>query len=159
MLVPVLKAVLEQAKLDPKKVDDVCVGNVLQIGAGANQTRIGMFLAGIPETTSVKGVNRQCSSGLEAVMEIANEIRVHQINFGIGGGFESMSTATLASAIDPKKLSPRVQQNKFAADCLIPMGVTSENVAERYGISREKQDQMAVESHQKAARAQKEGWL
>ena len=97
-----------------------------------------MFLAGIPETTTVKGVNRQCSSGLEAVMEIANAIRVHQIDIGIGGGVESMSTATLASAIDPKKLSPRVFQNKNAADCLVPMGITSENVAERFGISREK---------------------
>ena len=58
MLVPVLKAVIEQGKITPKQVDDVCVGSVLQVGAGANQTRLAMFLAGIPETTTVKGVNR-----------------------------------------------------------------------------------------------------
>ena len=113
-----------------------------------------MFLAGIPETTTVKAVNRQCSSGLEAVMEIANAIRVNQIDFGIGGGVESMSSASLGSAFDPKKLSPRVFENKFAKDvATINMGVTSENVAERYGITREKQDLMACQSHQKAAKS------
>ena len=155
MLVPVLKSVIEQAKIDPKLVDDVCVGSVLQNGAGANQTRMAMFLAGIPETTTVKAVNRQCSSGLEAVMEIANAIRVHQIDIGIGGGVESMSQASLGSAFDPKKLSPKVYQNKLATDvATINMGITSENVAERYGISREKQDLMAYESHQKAFKNQ-----
>lgn len=110
-----------------------------------------MFLAGIPETTTVKAVNRQCSSGLEAVMEIANAIRVHQIDIGIGGGVESMSQASLSSSFDPKKLSPKVYQNKLASDvATINMGITSENVAERFGISREKQDLMAYESHQKA---------
>lgn len=68
MLAPVLKAVLDQTKIDPKLVDDVCVGNCLQIGSAASLTRIGMFLAGLPETTTVKATNRQCSSGLEAVM-------------------------------------------------------------------------------------------
>lgn len=77
MLLPVLKRVLEESKLNPKFVDDVCIGSVLQTGAGANQARMAMFMAGIPETTTVKAVNRQCSSGLEAVIEIANAIRVH----------------------------------------------------------------------------------
>jgi acetyl-CoA acyltransferase 1 len=77
MLVPVFKSVLEQAKIDPKLIDDDCIGSVLQNGAGANQARMAMFMAGLPETTTVKAVNRQCSSGLEAVMEIANAIRVH----------------------------------------------------------------------------------
>ena len=100
-----------------------------------------MFLAGIPETTTVKAVNRQCSSGLEAVMEIANAIRANQIDIGIGGGVESMSQASLGSAFDVKKLSPKVFENKFAKDvATINMGITSENVAERFGISREKQD-------------------
>ena len=149
-----MRAVIEQAKIDPKMIDDVCIGSVLQNGAGANQARMAMFLAGIPETTTVKAVNRQCSSGLEAVMEIANAIRVGQIDIGIGGGVESMSQASLGSAFDPKKLSPKVYENKFAKDvALIPMGITSENVAERFGVTREKQDLMAFESHQKAAKA------
>ena len=76
MLVPVLQSVIQQTKIDPKIIDDVCIGSVLQTGAGANQARMAMFMAGIPETTTVKAVNRQCSSGLEAVMEIANAIRV-----------------------------------------------------------------------------------
>lgn len=148
MLLPVLQAVIQQTKLDPKKIDDVCIGSVLQNGAGANQARMAMFLAGIPETTTVKAVNRQCSSGLEAVIEIANGIRVHQIDIGIGGGVESMSSASLGSAFDPKKLSPKVFENKLAKDvALVNMGVTSENVAERYAITREKQDLMAFESH------------
>ncbi len=113
-----------------------------------------MFMAGIPETTTVKAVNRQCSSGLEAVIEIANGIRVRQFDIGIGGGVESMSQASLGSAFDPKKLSSKVYENKFAKDvALINMGITSENVAERFNISREKQDLMAFESHQKAAKA------
>jgi acetyl-CoA acyltransferase 1 len=154
MLVPVFKAVIDQTKIDPKLIEDVCIGSVLQNGAGANQARMAMFLAGIPETTTVKAVNRQCSSGLEAVMEIANAIRVGQIDLGIGGGVESMSQSSLGSAFDPKKLSPRVFENKHAKDvALIPMGITSENVAERFGITREKQDQMAFESQAKAAKA------
>ena len=159
MLLPVLLKVLQDGKLDPKLIDDVCIGSVLQTGAGANQARMAMFLAGIPETTTVKAVNRQCSSGLEAVIEIANAIRVHQIDIGIGGGVESMSNASLGSAIDPKKISQKVYQNKNAKDCMMPMGITSENVAMRYGVNRQMQDQMAYESQQKAARAQKEGWL
>ena len=114
MLVPVLKAVIAQAKIDPKLIDDVCIGSVLQNGAGANQARMAMFMAGIPQTTTVKGVNRQCSSGLEAVIEIANSIRVNQIDMGIGGGVESMSSASLGSAFDVKKLSPKVFLNKLA---------------------------------------------
>ena len=160
MLVPVLKAVIAQAKIDPKLIDDVCIGSVLQNGAGANQARMAMFMAGIPQTTTVKGVNRQCSSGLEAVIEIANSIRVNQIDMGIGGGVESMSSASLGSAFDVKKLSPKVFLNKLAKDvALINMGITSENVAERYGITREKQDLMAYESNQKAAKAMKAGFL
>ncbi len=70
-----------------------------------------------------------------------------------------MTNASLGSAIDPKKLSKRVFETKNAKDCMIPMGITSENVAERYGVTRAKQDQMAFESQAKAAKAQKEGWL
>jgi acetyl-CoA acyltransferase 1 len=64
MLTPVLKAVIEQANIDPKLVEDVCIGNVLQPGAGATTSRMAMFLAGLPETATLQAVNRQCSSGL-----------------------------------------------------------------------------------------------
>ena len=95
-MVPVLKAVLEQSNLDPSKVEDVCIGNLLQIGSGVNQARMAMFMAGLPYTATVKAVNRQCSSGLEAVMSVAYAIMAHQIDLGIGGGVESMSRGSLA---------------------------------------------------------------
>lgn len=64
MLTPVLKAVIQKSGVDPKLIEDVCVGNVLQPGAGAYTARMAMFLAGIPDTSSLMAVNRQCSSGL-----------------------------------------------------------------------------------------------
>lgn len=74
LLAHVLKNVIERAKVDPKLVDDVVVGNVLQSGAGQMQHRMACFLAGIPETSSVVSVNRLCSSGLEAVSQIAAKL-------------------------------------------------------------------------------------
>jgi acetyl-CoA acyltransferase 1 len=75
MLAPVLKAVVQKSGINPKLIEDVCIGNVLQPGAGAYSARIAMFLAGYPDTASLQAVNRQCSSGLQAVMNIANAIR------------------------------------------------------------------------------------
>jgi acetyl-CoA acyltransferase 1 len=69
-----------------------------------------------------------------------------------------MTHGNMTSAVDPEKLSPLVFENALARDCMIPMGLTSENVAEKFGITREKMDLMAFESHQKAAHAQKMGW-
>jgi len=69
-----------------------------------------------------------------------------------------MTNGDMMAAVDPEKLSPLVFDNEKTRDCMIPMGITSENVAEKYGITREKMDQLAVESHQKAAHAQKMGW-
>lgn len=159
MLQPVLQEVIKQANIDPKLVEDVAIGNVLQPGAGATTSRMAMFLAGFPASTSLQAINRQCSSGLQAVMTIANAVRSRQIDFGIGGGVESMSLYSMESGVDPNTLSNKVFEHPVAQNCLMPMGITSENVAEKYKVSREKQDQLAFESHQKAARAQKEGWL
>jgi len=64
MLAPVLKAVVQKSGIDAKLIDDVCIGNVLQPGAGAHTARMSMFLAGLPDTASLQAVNRQCSSGL-----------------------------------------------------------------------------------------------
>lgn len=91
-------------------------------------------------------------------MTIANAIRARQIDIGIGAGVESMSLFAMEGTVDPNVLSPKVFEHSVAQTCLMPMGITSENVAAKYGVSREKQDQLAVESHQKAARSQKEGW-
>lgn len=88
----VLKAVVERAKINPALVEDVCVGTVLAPGGGATEMRAAILVAGLPETTSVRTLNRQCSSGLQACVDIANQIRTGMIDVGIGAGVESMST-------------------------------------------------------------------
>lgn len=158
MLVPVLQDIVKQSGIDPKLIEDVCIGNCLQPGAGAHVARMGMFVAGYPHDVSVSAINRQCSSGLSAVAMIANSIRAGQIEIGIGGGVESMSMYSMTSALKPENLSPDVFENEDARNCMLSMGITSENVAQRYGISRQTQDQMAVDSHAKAAHCQKQGW-
>lgn len=92
-------------------------------------------------------------------MSIANAIRARQIDIGIGGGVESMSLNAMTASIDPNTLSNQVFENPKSQSCLIPMGITSENVSEHYKVTREKQDQFAAESHAKAAKAIKEGLL
>lgn len=129
-------------------------GNVLQPGAGAIMARIAQFLSDIPETVPLSTVNRQCSSGLQAVASIAGGIRNGSYDIGMACGVESMS---LADRGNPGNITSRLMEKEKARDCLIPMGITSENVAERFGISREKQDTFALASQQKAARAQSKG--
>jgi len=91
-------------------------------------------------------------------MNIANQIRVGEIDIGIGGGVESMSMFSMQGVVDPSTLSDQVFENENARNCMQNMGVTAENVATKYGITRQQCDQMGVESHAKAVRAQKEGW-
>ena len=140
LLGAVLKGVVEKAKLDPKKVEDIVVGNVLQPGSGSNSSRWGEFLAGFPETTTLMSVNRQCSSGLEACMTIAAKIKAGTIDIGIGAGVESMSLYDMQASVDPEKIAEEVFENTQARSCLTPMGVTSENVAEKFGITKQKQN-------------------
>ena len=80
-------------------------------------------------------------------MTIANSIRARQIDIGIGGGVESMSLFSMDAIIDPNILSDDVFENEGASNCLMNMGMTAENVAERYKISREEQDKLAAESN------------
>uniref|UniRef100_A0A8C3T3I4 Acetyl-CoA acyltransferase 1 n=1 Tax=Chelydra serpentina TaxID=8475 RepID=A0A8C3T3I4_CHESE len=154
LLSAVMTAVLSDVNLSPEKVGDICVGNVLQPGAGAFTARVAQFLSGIPETVPLSCVNRQCSSGLQAVINIAGGIRNGSYDIGLAGGVESMS---LRNVGNPGDVSSRMMDNSKARDCLIPMGMTSENVAERFGISRKKQDDFAMASQQKAVRAQQMG--
>uniref|UniRef100_A0A8C6KCI2 acetyl-CoA C-acetyltransferase n=1 Tax=Nothobranchius furzeri TaxID=105023 RepID=A0A8C6KCI2_NOTFU len=154
LLSAVMTAVLTDVGLPPDKLGDVCVGNVLQPGAGALMARVAHFLSGFPETVPVYTVNRQCSSGLQALLNIAGAIRSRTIDLGLACGVESM---TLRSMNNPGDLSSRLSDHQKARDCIIPMGLTSENVAERFGISREQQDSFSLSSHQKAARAQNSG--
>ncbi|XP_022070135.1 3-ketoacyl-CoA thiolase, peroxisomal [Acanthochromis polyacanthus] len=154
LLSAVMTAVLTDVGLSPDRLGDVCVGNVLQPGAGALMARVAHFLSGFPESVPVYTVNRQCSSGLQALLNLAGSIRSRSVDLGLACGVESMS---LQSMGNPGDLSSRVSDVEKARDCLIPMGITSENVAERFGVSREKQDAFALSSQQKAARAQSLG--
>jgi len=159
MLKPCLEAVAQQSGIDKALVQDIVMGNVLNPGSAATNARMAMFMAGYPETTCVTGINRLCSSGLQAVATVANAIRAGQMEIGIGGGFESMSNAVMSDQINPNLLSDDVFECEAANNCLMPMGITSENVAAEFGVSREQQDTLAVSSHKKAHAAQLDGRL
>merc|ERR1719284_591170 len=159
MLAPLYKAVVEKTKIDPKAIGDVQIGNVNQPGAGAAGSRMAMFLADMPFEVPVSAVNRQCSSGLQAVANIAANIKAGIIDVGLAGGVESMSMFSMMDGMDFNKFSAEIVDNEMAAACLTPMGITSENVAAKYGITRDVQDAMAAESHTKALAAQKAGYF
>lgn len=91
MLVGAFKALIERSKIDPSLVEDIAVGSVLPPGGGATEFRAAALVAGFPDTAAVKSLNRQCSSGLQACVDIANAIKSGMIDIGIGAGVESMS--------------------------------------------------------------------
>uniref|UniRef100_A0A6B2L573 acetyl-CoA C-acyltransferase n=1 Tax=Arcella intermedia TaxID=1963864 RepID=A0A6B2L573_9EUKA len=155
LLTAALKGVVEKSGLPAKDIEDVQVGTVLAAGGGATEARMAMFAAGYPETACLATTNRQCSSGLQAFVNIAHAIRSGQIKIGVAAGVESMSLHGFASGIG--NLNDNLMKNKEAADCLVPMGITSENVAEAFNISRQIQDEFAANSQIKAAKAQKAG--
>lgn len=157
MLSTVLREAAARAKINPEKIQDIAVGNNLQPGAGEITGRMGMFLAGYPDTTSIVAINRLCSSGLEACAIIASKIKTGIIDIGVGSGVESMSLYDMNGSVNVEVLSEAVFEHEKARVCLTSMGETSENVAEKYGITRKQQDEMAVESHRKATLAQKNG--
>jgi len=153
----VIRATFERIehKIQPSELGDVVVGSVLgSNGQRANEIRIAGFLAGLPSSVPVHMVNRQCSSGLQAVASAAHSIAAGAYDVGLAGGVETMSRNPMGYDAD---INPHIYLNKQAKDCLLPMGVTSENVAARYGISRREQDEFAVLSHQKASAAQRAG--
>lgn len=159
LLSHVLKATLAaNPNLDPAKINDVAVGVVLAELGGSKAARMAQLHAGYNERTALSTVNRACSSGLAAVTNIAHAITVGSIDIGIGAGMESM-TRNYGSRAIPVNLWEELKKSdrKEARDCIMAMGDTSENVAKRYGVSREDQDAFAVESHRKASKAQKEG--
>ncbi|CAN1269784.1 3-ketoacyl CoA thiolase 1, peroxisomal [Linum perenne] len=151
LLAPVLKAVIEKTNVNPSEVGDIVVGTVLAPGSQrATECRMAAFYAGFPETVPVRTVNRQCSSGLQAVADVAASIKAGFYEIGIGAGLECMTIDNIRGV---QKSNPRVESFVQARDCLLPMGITSENVAQRFGVTRQEQDQAAVESHKKAAAA------
>lgn len=91
LLTTVFQGTLKEARLDGKYIDDICLGNCLMPPSGFAAMRMAQIVAGIPDSVSLQWVNRQCSSGLQAVAHIANAIATKQMKIGIGGGVESMS--------------------------------------------------------------------
>ncbi|CAH9073624.1 unnamed protein product [Cuscuta europaea] len=151
ILAPVLKAVVERTNLNPAEVGDIVVGTVLAKGSlRALECRMAAFYAGFPESVPLRTVNRQCSSGLQAVADVAASIKAGFYDIGIGAGIESMTVDNISLS---ETVNPRVKTIPQANDCLLPMGITSENVAQRYGVSRQEQDHAAVVSHHRAAAA------
>jgi acetyl-CoA acyltransferase 1 len=149
--------------ISPDSVQDICVGNVLSPPTAAVSFRMAALSSDIPHTTSLSTTNRQCSSGLQAIANIAHAIQCGSINIGIGAGVESMSLNPMHKLYEdfPPEVDWDVIQNcgnsKMAMDCLVPMGVTSENVSKQYHLDRRTLDEFAAKSHQKAAKAQSLG--
>jgi acetyl-CoA acyltransferase 1 len=155
LLAAPLKAVIEKTKIDPKLVGDIVVGSVLGSNVQrANEARMAMFLAGYPDTVPVHTINRQCSSGLQAVAHVAASIKAGFYDIGVAAGVESMSTAKMGWE---GKMNPKIFANQQAKDCLMPMGITSENVAKQWKVTRAEQDALAVASNAKAVAAIKGG--
>ncbi|KAJ9379877.1 hypothetical protein DTO063F5_6913 [Paecilomyces variotii] len=150
-----LKEVLAKSKIDPALIEDVCLGNVND-GKAAYLVRAASLAAGIPHTSGASSVNRFCSSGLKAVQDIANQIQLGAIDIGIAMGAESMSAG--GDRLE-KPFNEEVLKTQEAADCMQPMGQTSENVGDDFNITREQQDRYAAESYRRAEEAQKAGWF
>ncbi|KAI4110032.1 MAG: hypothetical protein L6R37_000165 [Teloschistes peruensis] len=150
-----LKKVREKSNIDPQMVEDICLGNVND-GKAAYVVRAASLAAGFPNTAAASSVNRFCSSGLKATQDIANQISLGNIECGIAIGAEIMSAGGDRLA---NPFHEDILKSQDAADCMQPMGQTSENVGKDFNISREAQDRFAAESYQRAERAQKAGWF
>lgn len=167
----VIRALVQRTGIEPAAIEDVVLGCANQAGEdNRNVARMALLLAGLPVTVAGLTVNRLCGSGLEAINRCAQAIQTGAGDILIGGGVESMTRAPLVMA-KPETAFPRGEMklwdttigwrfNNPALDALYDpysMGETAENVAERYGVSREDQDMFALESQRRAARAREEG--
>lgn len=120
LLAGVLKATITRTGIDPSLVQDITVGNVAAKGGFATPARMASLYAGFPETTSVNTVNRQCSSGLQACVQVASAIQTGLIDIGIGAGVESMTSDYFTRSVTvSEKLC---KESQAAEDCKIPMG-------------------------------------
>ncbi len=160
----VIKDILEKTGIPPAEIDEVILGNVLQAGLGQNPARQAAIRAGIPEHVPSYTVNKVCGSGLKAVGLAAQAIRAGDGQVYIVGGMENMS---LAPYVDQKArwgarmghselVDVMIKDGLWCAFNDVHMGITAENIAERWQISREEQDQFAALSQQKCEAAQAE---
>ena len=152
MLAHVLRSVIAQAPgIDVNRIDDAIIGCAMPEGEqGMNVARIGVLLAGLPNTIAAQTINRFCSSGLQAVALAADQIRLGNADLMLAGGTESMSMVPMMG--NKVALAPSVFENDHVA-IAYGMGITAEKVAEEWKVSREDQDAFALASHQKALAA------
>ncbi len=153
MLAHVLKGAIAQVPgLDPKEIADVIVGCAMpEAEQGMNVARIGVLLAGLPDSVPAMTINRFCSSGVQAVALAADRIRTGDDEVVIAAGTESMSMVPMMG--NRIALNDAVFRNDENVAIAYGMGITAENVAKQWKVSREDQDAFAVASHQKAAKA------
>ena len=153
MLAHVLKAVIAQCPgIDTKTIDDVIVGCAMpEAEQGMNVARVGLLLAGFPNTVSGMTINRFCSSGVQAVALAADRIRLGEADVMIAAGTESMSMVPMGG--NKPSFSPAIFDKDENIAIGYGMGMTAENVAQQWDISREQQDMFAAESHRRALRA------
>jgi acetyl-CoA C-acetyltransferase len=157
----VIKGALEQAGLKPEQVDEVILGNVLQAGLGQNPARQAAIAAGIPESVSSMTINKLCGSGLKAVHLATQAILAGEADVVIAGGMENMSQAPyiLKNAREGFKMGDQKLIDTLLEDGLhcafnhYHMGVTAENLCEKYNLTREEQDEFAAWSQEKAVNA------
>jgi len=153
MLAHVLKGAMAQVPgLDPHDIGDVIVGCAMpEAEQGMNVARIGVLLAGLPDTVPAMTINRFCSSGVQAIALAADRIRTGDDDVVIAAGTESMSMVPMMG--NKIALNDAVFANDENVAIAYGMGITAENVAKQWKVSREDQDAFAVASHQKAAKA------
>jgi len=148
---------VQRAGIDPALVEDVVIGCAVQSGSsGGNTARQCLLRAGLPVTVSGQSIDRQCSSGLMAIATAAKQIMVDGMQIAVGGGLESISLMQADRSSNPGR-SRDPYLVKTIPTLYMAMIETAEIVAERYGISREKQDEYSVQSQTRTAQAQKEG--
>ncbi len=162
-----IKAAIERAKIQPEDVDEVIMGNVLQADETGYVARRAMLKAGLPEHIPAMTINRACSSGLEAINLAVQSIATGESEIVVAGGADSMSRVPYLMRdirFDGPRMGDYMMTDGLTMGLSCPiydyhMGVTAENVAHQFEITREVQDQMAVTSHQRAVHAQNAGYF
>jgi acetyl-CoA acyltransferase len=150
----IMKELIERTGIDPKELDDIRIGCAMpEAHQGLNVARIAQFVAGIPDSVPAVTINRFCASGLETIASAAYQIAYGDADLIMAGGVESMTMVPMGGYT----ARPNPDLAESYPEVYTPMGITAENVAAKYNISREEQDKFAYESHMKAAKATEEG--
>ncbi|MGN7477164.1 thiolase family protein [Solibacillus silvestris] len=165
LAIPLVKDILDKTAIDPEKIDEVIIGNVYQAGNKANPARQVALNSGLPFTIPAMTINKQCASGLRSITLAYQQIKLGEADCILAGGTENMSRVPhlLLEGRSGKKLGSFTIEDSILYDGLIcsyenyHMGMTAENLAKKYSISRAEQDEYALMSQQRALSAQRSG--